>query len=271
MQTIIRFFLIAFMPLIVSAKVHYATVEPIEQATIKSSVSGVVLQANRQAEGTVLGSEPFVQIDDTLDRASLHETNESLKLLRESLAINQQMLAGLKSTYMRRQSAYERLKDLSSASQTQKDNSYAATVAAQNQYLAARDKIISLKKQILDLTYKKTLLEDTIAKKRFAYPGRYLYRLSVRTGEFVSPGMPVAIVQDLTRAQMIVYLDRDELVDGEGKKIEAKTIYVDGKPTQLHIDRLWKVADSEYISSYRARIVTLPTYPFSKLVKIEFK
>ncbi len=271
MQMIVRVVLAVIVPVVVSAKVHYAKVEPIEQATIKATVSGTVIRASREAEGSVLGEAPFVQIDDRLDRANLHDTNASLHLLRESLALNEEMLSGLQSTFERRKGAYERLKDLSSASQSQKDNSFAAYIGAQNQYLATREKIISLKKQILDLEYKRALLEDTIAKKRIAHPGKYLYRLMVRNGEFVAPGAPIAIVQDLTRAQLIVYLDRSELVDAEGKKIESKTIYIDGQPTQLHIDRLWKVADSEYISSYRARIVLLPKYPFSKLVKIEFK
>ena len=267
----LKYFLITFLPVLLAARVHYAKVEPIEQATIKASAGGIITRADRTAEGTVLGEGAFVQIDDALDRASLKDANASLKLLRESLTINEEMLKGLKTTLDRRQSAYERLKDLPSASQSQKDNSYAAFIAAKNQYLGTREKIISLKKQILDLEYKIALLEDTIAKKHIAQPGKYLYKLMVRTGEFAAPGLPLAVVQDTSRAQLILFLDRDELVDGEGKKIEEKTIYIDGQPTQLHLDRIWKVADSRYVSAYRARIVMLPKYPFSKLLKVEFR
>jgi len=145
------------------------------------------------------------------------------------------------------------------------------SILSLNQYLGTREKIISLKKTILDLGYKIAMLKDAIAKKHIALPGKYLYKLMVHTGEFAAPGLPLATVSDVTRAQLIVYIDRDELQDAEGKKITDKTIYIDGQPTQLKIDRLWKVADSQYISSYRARIVLLPKYPFSKLVKIEFK
>jgi multidrug resistance efflux pump len=263
--------LIALLPLFLLAKVHYAKVEPIEQATIKSSVSGVVLVADQAAEGSVLGEKAFVQIDDVLDRANLKSTEASLVLFRENVTTNEEVLKGLKTTLDRKQSFYERMKGLETASRTQKDNAHAAYVGAKNQYLGIREKIITLKKQILDMEYKIAMLKDLIAKKHVAMPGEYLYKLMVHTGEFAAPGLPLAIVQDITRAQLIVYLDRDEIVDAEGGKIENKTIHIDGKPTKLKIDRIWKVADSQYISSYRARITLLPKYPFSKLVKIEFK
>jgi multidrug resistance efflux pump len=262
---------VLLLPLLVSAKVHYAKVEPIEQATIKSSVSGVIVHADQGVEGSVLGKEAFVQIDDVLDRKNLENTEASLTLMEQSLLVNQEILGGLKATLERKESFYQRMNELKTASQTQKDNAYAAFIGAKNQYLGTREKIINLKKQILDLGYKVTLLKDTIAKKHIALPGEYLYKLMVHTGEFAAPGLPMAVVHDITRAQLTVYLDRDEIEDPEGKKIGEKTIYIDGKPTKLKIDRLWKVADSQYISSYRARIVLLPKYPFSKLVKIEFK
>jgi len=262
---------IGLLPLIVSAKVHYAKVEPITQATIKSSVSGLIIQADQSAEGSVLGDKAFVQIDDVLDRENLKGTEASLLLLRENLAINEEVLKGLEETLQRKEDYSRRMDKLETASRTQKDNAYTAFVAAKNQYLGVKEKIITLKKQILDTEYKIAMLKDVIAKKHIALPGEYLYKLMVHTGEFASPGLPIATVQDITRAQLILYLDRDEIKDAEGKRIEDKTIYLDDKPTRLKIDRLWKVADTQYISSYRARIILLPKYPFSKLVKIEFK
>ena len=264
-------YLLLLLPIALSAKVHYAKVEPVETATIKSSVSGIVMQADRAAEGSVLGDEAFVQIDDALDQENLKDTEASLELMKESLDINQEILVGLEASLERQKGFYERMNGLETASQTQKDNAYNAYIGAKNQYLGTREKIISLKKTILDLGYKVAMLKDVIAKKHIALPGKYLYKLMVHTGEFAAPGLPVATVNDVTRAQLIVYLDREELQETEGKKITDKTIYIDGQATQLKIDRLWKVADSQYISSYKARIVLLPKYPFSKLVKIEFK
>jgi len=264
-------YLLLFLPLLMVAKVHYAKVEPIEQATIKSTVSGVVVHADQAAEGAVLSDEAFVQIDDALDQENLRDTEASLALMKESLEINEEVLVGLEKTLDRKKGFYDRMNELETASQTQKDNAYAAYIGAKNQYLGTREKIISLKKTILDLSYKVTMLKDVVAKKHIALPGKYLYRLMVHTGEFASPVLPLAVVSDITRAQLIVYLDRNEMKDAEGKKITDMTIYIDGEPTQLKIDRLWKIADTQYVSSYKARITLLPKYPFSKLLKIEFK
>ncbi len=264
-------YLLLCLPLFMAAKVHYAKVEPIEQATIKATVSGVVIHADQTAEGAVLSDEAFIQIDDTLDQENLRDTEASLSLVTESLEINEEVLAGLEKTLNRQKGSYERMNEVETASQAQKDNAYAAYIGAKNQYLGIREKIISLKKTILDLSYKITMLKDLIAKKHIALPGKYLYRLMIRQGEFASPGLPLATVSDITKAQLIVYLDRNELKDAEGTGIADKTIYIDGEATQLKIDRLWKIADTQYVSSYKARIVLLPKYPFSKLLKVEFK
>jgi hypothetical protein len=262
---------VLLLPVFVLAKVHYAKVEPIERATIKSTVTGIIMQADQKNEGSVLTQMPFVQIDDVLDRENLKDTEASLKLFKESLEINQEVLEGLKSTLERKEDYYQRMNELETASQTQKDNAYAAYIGAKNQYLGTREKIINLKKQILDLGYKSTMLKDTIAKKHITFPGKYLYKLMVHKGEFATPGLPLAIVDDISKAKLIVFLDRDEISGIEGEKIEDKKIYINDQPTDLKIDQLWRVADTQYISAYRARIILPTDYPFSKLLKIEFK
>ncbi len=257
---------IFLLPVIIFAKVHYAKVEPYERSTIKSSVSGTVLKADLSAEGSQLGDEAFVQIDDSLDRKNLENTEESIKLFEQNLKINKEMLEGLRATLDRRKDYFERLNDLSTASKTQKDNAYAAYIGAKNQYLGTQEKIITLKKQIIDMRYKAAMLKDTISKKHIAYPNKYLYKLMIREGEFVAPGVPLAIIDDISKAKAEVFVDREEVV-----KLKQKHIYIDGEPTDLHIDRIWKIADTQYISSYRVRIILPPKYPFSKLIKIEFK
>jgi hypothetical protein len=263
--------LLMLLPMLVAAKVHYAKVEPIERATIKATVSGIVTHANRNAEGSELTQMPFVQIDDVLDRENLKKTETSIKLFKESLEINQAMLEGLKSSLSRQEDFYLRMSALETASQTQKDNAYSAYIGAKNQYLGTREKIINLKKQILDLKYKRTLLKDTIAKKHIAFPGKYLYKLVVHEGEFATPGLPIAIVDDISQAQLILYLDADEITSPEGDSIQDKQILINGQPTNLKIDRIWKVADTQYVSAYKARIILPANYPFSSLLKIEFK
>ncbi len=263
--------LFLFLPVALAAKVHYAKVEPVETATIKSSVSGIIVRADREAEGAVLGDEAFVQIDDVLDQENLKNTEVSMELMNENLETNEEMLVGLEKMAERKKRFYDRMRTLETASQTQKDNAYAAYIAAKNQYLGVKEKISTLKKTILDLSYKKAMLKDVIAKKHIAFPGKYLYALMVHTGEFAAPGLPIATISDLSQAQLIVYLDREEIEDPDGRKITDKQIYIEDKPTQLSIDRIWNLADRQYLSSYKARILLPPVYPFSKLVKIEFK
>jgi len=207
-----------------------------------------------------------VQIDDVLDKENLKNTKESLRLFEENLQTNNEILEGLASTLKRRKEYYDNLNMLETASKTQKDNAFVAYIAAKNQYLGTKEKIITLRKQIIDLKYKYSMLQDTIAKKNISFPGKYLYRLMVHSGEFVAPGVPLAIVDDISRAKLEIYLDSSELAH-----IQNKQIYINGKKTDLKIAKLWKVADDQYISSYRAQILLAPKYQFSTLLKIEFR
>ena len=88
----------------------------------------------------------------------------------------------------------------------------------------------------------------------------------VRAGEFANPGLPLAVADDLSKAKVVIYLDRDEL-DG----IEGKKAYIDGEESGIAITHVWREADEKFISSYRAEIIMEPKYPFSTLLKIEVK
>jgi hypothetical protein len=78
--------------------------------------------------------------------------------------------------------------------------------------------------------------------------------------------MPIAILKDLSRAKLTIYLSSDEL-----KNLKSKKIYLDGKVTNLKFNKIWRVADSKNISSYKAEIVLKPIANFSKLIKVEVK
>ncbi|HIP61191.1 MAG TPA: hypothetical protein EYG98_01395 [Sulfurovum sp.] len=258
--------LLVLFSLSVFAKVHYAKVEPLERTTIKSSVSGAIIKVALSSEGRFVGDEVVIQIDDSMDKISLKTSKKSLVLFSETLEINNQILQGLEKTYDIKDSYYKRIGGLATSTKTQKDNAYSALIAAKNQMLGTKEKVINLKKQILDLEYKVEMLEDTIAKKRIDFKGRYLYKLMVRVGEFANPGMPLAVADDLSQAKLVIYLDRDELQGIEGKKV-----YIDGEESGVEISRIWKEADEKFISSYRAEIIIEPKYPFSSLLKIEVK
>ena len=89
----------------------------------------------------------------------------------------------------------------------------------------------------------------------------------VRTGDFVAPGSPLAQVADVSKAKLVLFLEPDEL-----ESIEEKIVYLDGIKTEYKVNKVWKVADEKFISSYRAEIyVSAPKEMFSKLLKVEIK
>ena len=262
-----KIFLVLLTPLFLFAKVHYAKVEPYESVVMKSAVSGLVMEVDLQAEGTMVTSKRVVHLDDKLDIVNLKNSKKSIEFLEEMLQINKKIATGLKESMIRQESYYHRLSRLSTASKTQKDSAYSSFTSSKTQYLSTKEKIISLEKQILDMQYKVAQLEDMIAKKSIVLQNKYLYQLLVREGEFVAPGSPLAKVDDASRAKLVLFLEPDELKD-----IEQKTIYLNDKRTDYKVDKIWKIADEKFISSYRAEIVIpAPKGSFSELLKVEIK
>jgi len=254
-------------PLFIFAKVHYAKVEPYESVTLKSSVSGLVVDADLDAEGMVVDSKMVIHLDDALDKVNLEDSKSGLKLLEEMHDINNEVAAALKKTLSRQQNHFRRMNSLSTISRTQKDAAYSSFVSAKTQYMGTKEKVVSLKKQILDMKYKIAQLEDIIKKKSIILNNKYLYKLIVRKGDFVAPGSPLAKIKDASRAKLVLFLDTEELKD-----LESKKVYIDDKETKYKVDKVWNVADEKYISSYRAEIyMPAPKGSFSKLVKIELK
>jgi len=258
---------VLLIPFFLYAQVHYAKVEPYDTVTLKAAVSGEVLDANLSAEGTVVKHGRIIHIDDRLDRINLKQSQESLKMLGQMLQINQESAKSLKESMQRAKVSYERTKGLSTVSRTQKDNTYNRYASAKTQYLATKEKITSLQKQILDMKYKIEQLKDIISKKSIVLDGSYLYRLLARKGDFVAPGTPLAKVEDLSRGKLVLFLEPEEITD-----LKSKKIYLNDKETDYTVNKLWRVADEKYISSYRAEIyLPVKQGQFSQLMKVEIK
>ena len=254
-------------PLLIFAKVHYAKVEPYNSVVLKSAVSGLVLEVDLSAEGTLVNGKRVIHIDDVLDKTNLKDTKESITLLEQMLGINQEIASSLAGTVKRQEGYYKRISKLSTASKTQKDNAYSAFSSAKTQYLNTKEKIVSLQKQIIDMKYKVAMLEDTLYKKSIIPENKYLYKLMVRRGDYVAPGTPIAELQDASRAKLVLFLEPEELKD-----IEKRTVFIDGKRTNYKVNKVWRVADEKFISSYRAEIyIPAPQNEFSKLLKVEIK
>lgn len=249
------------------AKVHYAKVEPYESVVLKAAVSGLVTEVDLASEGDMVNGKRVIHLDDVLDRTNLDDTRKSVALLEQMLAINEEIAASLKETMQRQEGYYQRISRLSTASKTQKDNAYSLYASAKTQYFSTEEKIISLKKQIIDMRYRVAQLQDTIEKKSLVLSGKYLYKLMVREGDFVAPGTPLARVDDASRAKLVLFLEPEELPG-----IQQKTVYLNEKKTDYKVNKVWQIADEKYISSYRAEIyIPAPKEHFSELVKVELK
>jgi hypothetical protein len=234
-----KFFLLLLTPLFVFAKVHYAKVEPYESVTLKSAVSALVMDVDLDAEGSIVDQKRVVYLDDRLDKINLKLSKEKLLTLRETLK--------------RQESYFQRIDKLKTASETQKDNAFYSFSSAKTQYL--------------DLEYKIAQLEDSIEKKSIVLDHMYLYEIMVRKGDYVSPGSPLARIVDASRAKLVLFLEPSEIA-----QIEQKTVYLNGKKTEYKVDKVWRVADEKFISSYRAEIyIPAPQGSFSKLMKVEIK
>lgn len=234
-----KLFLLLISPLLLFAKVHYAKVEPYDSVILKSAVSALVMDVDLDAEGSVVDQKRIIYLDDRLDKINLKTSNENLLTLRETLK--------------RQESYFKRIDKLKTTSETQKDNAFYTYASSKTQYL--------------DMQYKIAQLEDSISKKSIVLNNKYLYKLMVRKGDFVNPGTALAQVHDASRAKVVLYLEPEEL-DG----IELKSVYLDGEKTDYKVDKIWRVADEKFISSYRAEIyIPAPRGAFSKLMKVEIK
>ena len=260
-------FLLLFTPLFLIAEVHYAKVEPYNSVVLKSSVRGLVRNVILEEEGHLVRNKQIISLDDTLDKINLNSSKQSLILVKEMLSINKQVAKNLHNSFKRKESYYHRINRLSTASKTQKDNAYSGFVSTKTQYLGTKEKIVNLNKQILDMKYKISQLKDTISKKSIILDNKYLYKLMVKEGDYVAQGSALAEIMDISRAKLVIFLEPSEV-----KNLKNKIIYIDNKKTDYIINKIWKVADKRFISSYRAEIyINAPKDIFSKLLKFEIK
>jgi multidrug resistance efflux pump len=258
---------LTFLPFTLLAGIHYAKVEPYISMTLKSATSGYVLEVDLASEGKVVEGKRIIHIDDTLDKLNLHTAKSNLDILKEMRETNQQMIVDLESQATRLQAHYKRMNALSVVSKAQKNSAYSAHVNAKTQYLSTKEKILSLDKQIIDTEYHIAQLQETIAYKSIILKGEYLYSLLVRRGDYVAPGTPLAKVEDVSKAKLVLFLEA-----GEVENITERKIYVDDKPTEYKVAKVWRVADEKFISSYRAEIyIPTPKEGFSKLMKVEIR
>ena len=258
---------IILTPIFIFAKVHYAKLEPYETITLKSAISAQVTQSDISLEGKVIRDRVIIKLDSKLDRIKLSFDRKALELIKKMLVINKDNLLSTAESIDRKESYYNRIKDMQTISTTKKDSAFYSLINTKKEYLSIKERMESLKKQKLDLLYDIERLKDNISKKSIRVKNRFIDKLLVHKGDFVNMGTPLVRVRDLTKGKLTLFLEDNELED-----IKSKKVYINDKLSRYKISKIWKVTDDKFISSYRAEIIIdNPKWKFSKLLKIELR
>lgn len=262
-----RYFVLLFLPLFaLLAKEYYAKVEPYEVRTIASNVAGVVVYADERFEGKRLSDLPYIRIDDELDGIELLYIDEKVALLENTLGLSEETGRNYAQMLEKKQANYDRIKELKIKSTIEKDREFYDLITTQNQLIATQKEIENLKLQINDLRLRRAHLKRSVSDKRFSAPGYVLYRLMVKEGQVVNPSAPLAEIADVSRAKLTVYLNT-----ADAQNADSKAVYLDGEKSPYRISRLWNIADTVHLSSYKAEIVIDAPERFSQLMKVELR
>jgi hypothetical protein len=226
------------MILSVSANEFYAKLEPINTYIVKSATSGEVIYANEDIEGKTASNTTIVKVDSKVNRIDLDGSLKKLKIINNMISIEN--------------ANYKKLKKVSTKSAFEKD--------------AQKIKVLNLQSQASDLKTKIATLRDQIKKKTLVEKNKYIYSVDVKKGDYVNPGSLLYVAKDLSKGKLEIFLPINS-----ANSYTNKTIYLDSVKTDLKINKIYKVADSKNISSYKCEIIIPNPKKFSKLVKIEFK
>jgi len=259
-------YMVLFVGVYLFADVYYAKVEPVESYSIKSSASGQVVKSDISQEGKYVKNSLVIKIDDATNLQDLKTSQEKLKTLKEIEAIDRQNLKNTKLSYEIKKRNYDRIKNLKTKSIYEKDNQLVSVISAQSQYLSAKQTLQNIKSQIDDLKYKIFVLKDTINKKNIWLKNRFLYKLHVKKGDYVNSGTLLMDVDDISKAKLTVYLSYEDMIN-----LDKKSIYINDKKSDLKFHKVWRVADTTNISSYKAELYIPAPKVFSRVVKIELK
>ncbi len=231
-------FLVLLFTIFGFANEFYAKLEPVESFKIKAAVSGKVIFVNDAIEGKKAKNSKIIEIDSYVNRMELEQTKNKLDFINSMIDIEN--------------NNYKRLLKVSSKSGFEKD--------------LQKLKVINLKTTKADLLIKISNLQDVIKNKMLVEKSNYIYSIEVKEGDYVNPGTLLYEAKDLSKGKLEIFVPI-----ADAKIIKTKKIYLDGKETKLKIDKIFDVADSKHISSYRVKIVIPNPKIFSRLVKIEFK
>jgi hypothetical protein len=242
------------------AKEHYAKLEPYELKTVSSNVSARVMFADIQKESTLLDNKDYIVLDDKLDKIERSQIKKKVALLHKMIRFNREIIKNYDALLKKK------IKNLKIKSSVEKDREFYDLMSSQNQYINTQKELETLNIQLNDLMLRDARLKKSIEDKHVHHQGFVLYKLHVKEGQFVTPATPLADLADLSKGKLTIYLSRDEMKD-----IDKKVLYLEGKKSHYKISKIWNIADTKHVSSYRAEIIIDAPTLFSKLLKIELR
>jgi len=227
--------LLLFLTLPLLAGTYKAKIEPLESVTLSAQYGGQIVLLD-QSDELKMQDKKVLVIDHMLESKELANNQTKLKLLGEQIRIKQRQ--------------YNRIKDLKGQSLFNKER--------------YQSELLNLKMQRNDLLNQIAKLKDVIAKKEITLHNRYLKKLYVRKGAFVSPGRKLMDVEDLSGSRIVLYVDAKDRAN-----LDIGKITIDGKKEHgYRIQKAAKTTDDQYLSSYRVELVKEGTAPFGKIVTV---
>ena len=246
--------------------VYFAKLEPLESYIIKSDVAGKVIYSDLEKEGKYVKDALVIKIDDKIDRDDLENSIKKLESLKKLVELKKKNIANLQKSYLIRKRNYDRIKNLKTKSNFEKDNQLLSVIAADSSLITTKESLINLQNQIKDLKHMIFVLKDRIAKKNITVKKRYIYKLNVKKGDYVAPGVVLMQTMDISRAKATIYLSYEDR-----ENLDKKSIYINGKKSDVKFYKVWDIADSTNISSYKAQLLLPRPKEFSKVIKIELR
>jgi len=220
------------------ASEYYSKLEPIESYKVKSAVSGKVVFSNTKLEGLKANNSVIIEIDSNVDKIDLTQSRSKLSFINEMIKIEE--------------NNYNRLNKVSSKSAFEKDTQ--------------KLKVINLKSSKADMLIKIENLKDTIKNKKLIEKSNYISSIAVKKDDYVNPGTLLYESKDLSKGKLEIFVPINDAND-----LKNKSVYLDGKKSDVKINKIYTVADEQHISSYKVELLVPNVKIFSRLVKIEFK
>ena len=220
------------------ASEYYAKLEPIESYQIKSAVSGKVIYSNSKIEGLKANNSTIIEIDSMVNKVELEQSRNKLKYIDEMIRIET--------------NNYDRLNQVSSKSAFEKDTQ--------------KLKVIKLESLKADMIVKIDTLKDIISNKKLIEKSNYIFNIAVKEGDYVNPGTLLYEAKDLSKGKLEIFVPIAQI-----EEIKNKEIFLNGVKSDIKISKIYEIADSTNISSYKVELILDNAKIFSRLVKIEFK